>query len=182
MLARSPAPADEPKARQLTAERLREVLHYDPETGVFTWITPRPGTSPGRLAGTIADGYRQIEIDYKLFRAGRLAFLYMTGAFPERGLCVDHINGNRSDDRWENLRLATPLQNSRNRGRCRRNKSGKVGVSLGQKAGTWDATITIANRTRKIGTFACLGEAIEARCEAERHWFGEFARRAGGEP
>lgn len=166
-----------PKARQLTQERLHEVLQYDPDLGTFTWKYPRPGVQPGREAGTMAKGYRQIEIDFKLFRGGRLAWLYVTGSFPPDGMLVDHANGNRADDRWENLRLATPQQNARNRGLCRRNKSGKVGVCIGQKPGTWEATITINNRTRLLGRFECLGDAVAVRCEAEKHYFGDFARR-----
>ncbi len=166
-----------PKARQLTQTRLVEVLDYDPVTGRFIWKISRPGCVLGREAGTIANGYRQIEVDFKLFRAGRLAWLYMTGSFPPDGMFVDHVNGERADDRWENLRLATPQQNARNRGPCPRNKSGKVGVCVGQKPDTWEATITINSRTRLLGRFECLDDAIAVRCEAERHYFGDFARR-----
>ena len=168
-----------PKARQLTAERLKEVLRYDPETGVFTWRKSRPGCVAGRVAGTTVGttGYRQIEIDYKLFRASRLAWLYQTGSFPKKGMLIDHANGKRDDDRWCNLRLATYQQNARNRRPCRRNKSGKVGVSLSTKKGCWDATITINDRTRVLGRYECKEEAIAARCKAERHYFGDFARR-----
>lgn len=168
-----------PKSRQLTRERLREVLHYEPETGAFTWIKSRPGCVPGRGAGTLASGYRQVEVDYKLFRGARLAWLYMTGEFPKPGLHIDHVNGVRDDDRWCNLRLATPQQNARNRGRCKRNTSGRVGVHpLGP--GLWGAEIGVDGRNVRLGRFQCLGEAIEARCAAERHYFGNFARRVGG--
>jgi hypothetical protein len=167
-----------PKARQLTQERLHEVLQYDPDLGTFTWKCPRPGVLPGWVAGTITTaGYRQIEIDFKLFRGGRLAWLYITGLFPPVGMLVDHANGNRADDRWYNLRLATPQENVRNRGLCSRNRSGKVGVCVGRKPGTWEATITINNRTRLLGRFECLGDAVAVRCEAEKHYFGNFARR-----
>ena len=166
-----------PKARQLTAKRLREVIDYDPKTGVFTWKKSRPGCVSGRQAGTLADGYRQIEIDRKLFRGARLAWLYVKGDWPPDGFVVDHKNGVRDDDRWCNLRIASYQQNARNRATCRRNKSGKVGVCLGQKPGTWAATITINNRTRHLGQFECKEAAVTARCKAEKHYFGDFARR-----
>jgi hypothetical protein len=130
----------------------------------------------GRQAGTITNGYRQIEIDYKLFKAARLAWLYMTGSWPEN--LVDHVNGNRSDDRWCNLRAATYQENARNRKPGKRNKSGKVGVAIGSKTDTWIAHITIDNQTLKLGCFEVIGDAVEARCAAEKHYFGVFARRA----
>ena len=166
-----------PKARQLTAGRLKEVLRYDPETGVFTWRISRPGCVAGRVAGTKQQGYCQIEIDRKLFRAARLAWLYMNGEFPEPGLCVDHINGVRDDDRWCNLRLATPAQNCRNRGLCRRNTSGHIGVHPIKASGLWGAEISVNGRNVRLGAFECKEEAIAARCKAERHYFGDFARR-----
>ncbi len=164
-----------PKARQMTQERLKEVLHYDPDTGAFNWLQQRPGCVPGREVGTIACGYRQIEVDYKLFRASRLAWLYITGNWPEN--LVDHKNGNRSDDRWCNLRAATHQENSRNRKPCKRNKSGKVGVCVGTKPNTWEANITIDNKLLQLGCFEVKKDAITARCKAEKHYFGAFAAR-----
>ncbi len=130
------------------------------------------------MAGTIANGYRQIEIDYKLFRGARLAWLYVNGTWPD--CLVDHISGNRDDDRWCNLRAATYQQNSRNRKPCKRNKSGKVGVCVSIDTDKWDANITVDSRTIKLGCFEVKEDAIAARCEAEKHYFGEFARRVSG--
>lgn len=164
-----------PKARQMDQKRLKEVLRYSPKTGVFKWRKSRPGCSAGRKAGTIANGYRQIEIDYKLFRAGRLAWLYQTGEWPE--VLVDHIDGNRSNDKWPNLRAATYQENARNRGPCKRNTSGKVGVHPIKSTGKWGAEIGLNGRNVKLGSFECIEDARTARCEAERHLFGAFARR-----
>ncbi len=165
-----------PKARQMTQERLKEVLRYNPDTGIFKWRHSGPGIPPSRKAGTIANGYRQIEIDYKLFRASRLAWLYMTGEWPK--ILVDHKNRIRSDDRWRNLRAANHQQNARNMKPGKRNKSGRVGVAIGKKPDTWAAHITIDSKTLQLGCYECKADAIEARCKAEKHYFGEFARRA----
>ena len=94
----------------LTAQRLREALHYDPETGVFTWATAVSSkTVPGARAGNqhIA-GYFRIRLDGYSYKAHRLAWLYMTGAWPAE--CIDHINRNNSDNRFSILREATHKQ------------------------------------------------------------------------
>jgi hypothetical protein len=164
-----------PKARQMTQERLREVLHYNPETGVFNWRKQRPGCVPGREVGTITNGYRQIQIDYKLFRACRLAWRYTTGSWPD--CLVDHINGIRDDDRWCNLRAATYEENARNKSLCPRNTSGKVGVYQIKANGKWGAEIGINGSNIKLGCYEVKVDAVAARCEAEKHYFGVFARR-----
>lgn len=89
---------------ELTAGRLKELLTYDPETGVFIWRGWRSGSAvAGSVAGSLhSDGYVCIKIGRCLYRAHRLAFLYMTGSRPIGQ--VDHINMNRADNRWCNLR------------------------------------------------------------------------------
>src|ERR1700740_3455440 len=99
----------------LTAKRLRELLDYDPATGMFTWLINRQGRGArkGGEAGTInGDGYRQITIDQVIYPCARLAVLWMTGSWPKR--LVDHRNLIKSDDRWRNLRQATHSQNGAN--------------------------------------------------------------------
>lgn len=154
------------KAQPLTAKRARELLHYDKKTGSFKWKKSYPGRVAGKSAGTIAYGYRQIEIDYKFFRAGRLAWLIVTGSWPE--CLIDHINGNRADDRWQNLRSASYQKNARNKNRCRRNKSGKVGVHKAPKKGWWGASIGVNGKDVRLGHFRRKADAIAARLKAER--------------
>jgi HNH endonuclease len=99
----------------LTAARLREVLNYCPDTGVWTWIKRTNSSSRiahGSVAGYTGTGYRQITIDGKRHRSSRLAYLYMTGEWPAH--CVDHIDRCRDNDRWGNLRPVTVAENSAN--------------------------------------------------------------------
>ncbi len=100
--------------KDLTQDRLKELLHYCPETGVFTWIkTNGSRGKKGNIAGSINPiGYLDIGVDSKVYKAHRLAFLYVEGYFPEYGL--DHINRNKSDNRWSNLRQVSQTCNMRN--------------------------------------------------------------------
>lgn len=157
----------------LTAERARELLEYDPETGALRWRVSR-GNRSGALAGTrTVDGYTQVEIDCRLYRAHRVIWLMQTGKWPKH--LIDHENGMRADNRWKNLREATPLQNARNRRPGRDNSSGKVGVSFIASIQRWEAYIGINNRNVSLGRFADKNDAISARVEAERYHFGEFS-------
>lgn len=108
----------------LTAERLRQVLHYDPETGLFKSIGPN---THKRRVGVNECGYIRVWIDGKMRRAHRLAWLYMTGEWP---LAIDHINGDGCDNRWANLRSVSVKVNNENVRDARRNNvSGMLGVS-----------------------------------------------------
>src|SRR5215467_13054369 len=100
--------------RSLTHTRLRQVLNYNPKTGVFRWrINKRGHARKGNRAGTItASGYRQIKLDQECFSAGPLAIFWMTGRWPK--VIADHINMVRDENRWSNLREATHSQNHAN--------------------------------------------------------------------
>lgn len=165
---------------ELTFERANALLRYDPDEGIFRHKVSRGGEKAGSVAGTISNGYNQIFIDLWPYRAGRVAWLLMTGKPVPMGKVIDHKNGDRHDDRWSNLRIATPAENSRNRGFCRRNTSGKVGVFPIKQRGKWGADICVDGRNIHLGCFDTLDQAITARCEAERIHFGEFARPMPG--
>lgn len=170
-----PLAASPGAAAMITAERLRELLHYDPVTGEFRWLVSRGGIRAGSFAGcTTKVGYRLISIDGRCYRGHRLAWLYMTGEWPADE--VDHVNLVRDDDRWENLREATHEENLRNYPRPRHNTSGVKGVYWNKKNRKWKAQIRV-NRSRiYLGLFDSLDEAAAAYAAASAQHHGEFGR------
>ena len=161
---------------ELTAERLREVLHYNPETGEFTRLRTTSGARAGDVAGGTADGYIRIKVDYRKYRAHRLAVLYMTGAWPKDQ--VDHINRNTLVNRWANLREATHAQNMANKGLSRHNTSGMKGVRWNKYMRRWHAQIEINGKGRSLGGYNTAEAAQAAYMAAAREHYGEFARAA----
>lgn len=157
----------------LTADRLRELLNYDPETGVFTWRVRRsPTCLKGSVAGAInqVSGYRQIGFDGQDYTAHRLAWLYTKREWPLGE--IDHKNRVRDDNRIDNLRDATHSNNSANRLKQSNNTSGLKGVSYHKAAKRWRATI----RKEHLGLFDTREAAHAAYCHAAQAAFGEFAR------
>lgn len=152
-------------AKKLTAERLRELLTYDPENGVFTRRVSRRGRAAGEVAGCMHSvGYFYVGVDRIKYPAHRLAWLYMTGAWPKEE--VDHINGVRSDNRWSNLREATKSQNMQNQRRAVRGTSQYLGVcALGKK---WRASIQVDKKSRHIGVYLTEADAYAAYLEVKR--------------
>jgi len=164
---------------EFTAKYIRSIIDYqhEAENGPMLSLVDRGNLSVGQQVGTITpNGYRQVFIKYWGFKASRLAYLMMTGDWPPAGMMMDHIDGDRANDKWSNLRLATPQQNARNRRPCKRNKSGKVGVCVGIDPDKWTAHITVNDKTTVLGSFECIDDAIAARCKAEKHLFGAFRR------
>jgi len=160
-----------------TYERVTGLLHYEPETGVFTWrhTCGDRHTIAGQVAGGInVHGYRAIRIDGGRYRANRLAWLWMTGDWPTH--IVDHENGIKADDRWSNLRAATKSQNNANSRLKSNNKSGFKGVVYREKFGKWTAQITVNRTHRYLGAFDSPEAAHEAWLAAAKEAHGEFAR------
>lgn len=155
----------------ITLDRLKQILHYDPETGVWTWlIKPSRRLAQGSVAGTIKqDGYRQIIFAGQHYYSAVLAWFYMTGEWPTN--LVDHENRNRSDDRWLNLREATYSDNGANRKMQSNNTSGYRGVSWDQVSGKWDVRV---NRIH-IGFYSDLAEAVSVRDACALSMQGSFA-------
>lgn len=149
----------------LTQERLKQLIDYDPDTGVFTW------KGPSRFSGEESNcynvyGYKVIGVDGKRYQASRLAWLYMEGYWPEHE--IDHINRDPSDNRWCNLRHTSKQCNVRNRGVNKNNTSGVTGVSRNSRNGRWYVEILDKN----VGSYKNLDQAVKARWEAEvRHGF-----------
>lgn len=157
----------------LTADELRSVLIYDSVSGEFSWTKyPRKGLSlrRGNHAGYLDPfGYVIIRVNRIPFKAHRLAWLWMTGAWPDNEL--DHINHNRSDNRWTNLRQVTAKQNNENRLPSKKNKSGVCGVHWHPRDQRWQASIVHNYRRYHLGTFDVLQDAIDARHAGERKHF-----------
>lgn len=158
----------------LTQAQLHQVMVYNPETGVFTWLprqvhhfTDKTWNSrfANKSAGCLSsDGYRQIRIGGRSFRAARLAWLYMTGSWPTD--LVDHIDGNQLNDCWINLREATQVSNGWNRKLNVRNKSGYPGVAK-TSSGKWRATIRRHGEHYNLGLFDSFNDAKTIRIAAE---------------
>lgn len=150
----------------ITAERVREVLDYDLETGVFTWAKGGHGIFFGSIAGTKKNtGYICIKIDGKMYRAHRLAWLYVHGAFPDGD--IDHVSRVRDDNRISNLRVASKAENAQNRSKNRNNKSGVAGVYWHKLSKKWAAQIKVNRISIHLGSYKDIDEAKAARSEAK---------------
>lgn len=150
-----------------TQAELKELLHYDPETGVFTWRKTRAGTPSGR-------GYRRISLGNRLILEHQLAWLYMTGEWPNHP--IDHVNRDGCDNRWSNLRRATGTQNNANRRSHSQNTIGLKGVGKDHsRKNPYRAQITVNRRQIHLGQFKTPEEAHAAYCRAAKLHFGEFA-------
>jgi hypothetical protein len=161
----------------LTQARLKELLEYDPDTGVFRWRTSRPhsrikaGDVAGRLDKT--DGYVRIGIDKTRYRAHRLAWLYVYGTLPP---LLDYKDLNWENNRISNLRVATRAQDQANITKKTHNTSGLKGVFFHNKTKRWYAKICHNRRQIRLGYFVEKEDAYAAYKKAAAALFGEFAR------
>lgn len=161
----------------LALSLLRELLHYEPETGWFTWKVARSGNiCIGDRAGSHNrnTGYREIWIGERRYSSHRLAYFWMVGEWPAE--TVDHVNLDSLDDRWCNLRHATQADQCANRGLNSRNKSGFKGVSMNSATGQWYASIKVNGKSKNLGHYATAEEASGAYMKAATMAFGDFAR------
>jgi HNH endonuclease/AP2 domain len=160
---------------RITQERLHEVLHYDPETGVFRWRQQLSSAYQiNAIAGSRNHRYRCIVIDGRSYPEHHLAWLYMMGDWGRP--IIDHRDRNPMNNRWDNLRLATFSQNSANRRRHDNNTSGFKGVVFERKTGKWIARIWKDRRCHFLGRHATAQEAHAAYAVKARELHGEFAR------
>lgn len=161
---------------ELTQEYLKSILHYNPETGIFTWIANKGYKAKiGVKAGYVKDtGYVEFKLDNKLQYAHRLAFLYMIGRFPINQ--VDHMNMIRNDNRWCNLREATVSNNHGNINKHLDNTSGYKGVWWSKQREKWIAQIMIKGVRYNLGSFNTVEEAKKAYDKTAKDLFKDFAR------
>lgn len=178
----------------ITPEQIRKMFAYDAETGVLTW-RPRDlnmfagkecdaarayGVWNARFAGKAAGnlnkyrGYIYININKGLYRAHRIIWCLVHGEWPPNE--IDHINGNRADNRLENLRLATRSENMRNRVKSPKNSTGFKGVRFHKLSRKYAARITVHRKEIHLGLFEAPEDAFAAYCAAAKKYHGDFAR------
>ena len=169
--------------RSLTAEQIRAALDYNPYTGLFRWryrhnmSNAWNGKHTGQPAGSNGSECVKILINHRMYKAHRLAWVWMTGEWPT-GL-VDHIDGNPTNNIWGNLREATHIQNTANAARLwRHNTSGFRGVHWNTKRQVWTARIFHKGTVSYLGRFATPSEAHEAYVKAATAIHGEYARQS----
>jgi hypothetical protein len=153
----------------ITLEEAQQHLTFDPDTGIFSWNKAKGRlVKAGDVAGSVhRSGYRRIGICGALVYAHRLAWLMHYGEEPAD--MIDHINGNRDDNRIANLRHANALINSQNAKRGRPNRtSGLLGVFSDANGATWSVHIEFMGKTVRTGSFATIEEAHERYLELKR--------------
>lgn len=159
----------------ITKERLAQLFSYDPETGLFTRIIGRKGVAAGAIAGAkMFNGYIAIGIDHKQYLAHRLVWLWVHGQLPSKH--IDHINGNREDNRISNLRLVDRVENMRNMKMPASNKSGVKGVCWHKAMKKWHVQIRHSGEQHSLGFFDDLAEAEKCIEAARAELHKEFAR------
>lgn len=161
----------------LTQERLKELLHYDPCTGIFTYSKARKPIIVGSVAGCInGHGYRQIMIDYRFYQEHRLAWLYVHGRFPSS--CIDHIDGDRLNNAISNLREATHAENCQNKRKAQNNNvAATLGVRWRERQQKWSSRITVDGNEKHLGLFETkeLAHAAYLTAKAALHPFGTIS-------
>lgn len=151
----------------LTQERLKELLDYDPDTGIFLWKVSRYSECIGKEAGSVAitDGYRRIALDGKKYLAHRLAWLFVYGVWPTNQ--IDHIDHNKSRNKISNLRDVTNGENQQNQIKPQKhNHAGKLGVR--HRNGKYQAQIKIDGKSKHLGSYSTADEAHLAYLQAKR--------------
>jgi hypothetical protein len=173
------APANIDAGTELSPATLAALLRYNPTTGELFWryrdrsMFGNEGTFcawNARWAGRCAfsqngEGYLTGKILGRKVKAHRIAWAMHYGSWPQGE--VDHIDGDRSNNAAQNLRVVSPRQNSRNRGVTGRNTSGVLGVIWRQKCNKWEASITLNRKPKHLGMFANFDDAVAARKSAE---------------
>ena len=155
---------------KLCQERLREIINYEPDTGFFYWKFRRKGIRVGKKLGTNNGyDYLRITVDGTSHYAHRLAWLYSYGEFPD---CqIDHINGDRKDNRIANLRSVTSAENQQNKKNAQsNNKTGLLGVSWHAKAGKWQAHISVSKKHKYLGLFDNKDDAHQSYLKAKKEY------------
>ncbi len=157
----------------ITQSELKDLIEYDPNTGIFIWNKSRAGVRKGDIAGTKRpDGYYYIGLNRVRYYAHRLAWLYVHGAFPTGD--IDHINGNPSDNRLSNLREVTRQQNLFNM-RKKKNVSNVKGVTLCKKTNKWTIVFRVNGVATYFGHYDNIEDAEKVVRAKREEFHGVFA-------
>ncbi len=171
------------KKPDFTADEFRQMVHYCPETGEFTWKVSdlfsngRNAQYGGKKAGSIdTEGYVIVVVNRTNYKGHRLAWYYMTGDWPDEQ--IDHRDTVRSNNIWTNLRLATNQMNQFNKGPNKNNRSGIKGIfpATANRRHPWMAKIVMNGEKHHLGYFSSKEEAAAAYSVAAQHFAGAFAR------
>ena len=149
-------------------ELFSQYLSYDLETGEFTWkISPSRGSKVGDIAGTTSHDYRRIRLHGKAYFAHRIAILITEGAWPPNE--IDHIDGDKSNNRLANLRHATRSENNQNQRRAHKgSRSGVLGAYFHKRMKKWQSSVAVDGKSFHLGTFSTMEEAQSRYLEAKR--------------
>jgi len=164
------------KQMSISHDDLLSLLHYDPDTGEFTWKVRKANCiAVGDRAGGVRpkDGYRMIQISGRFYLEHRLAWFYVHGQWP--GDCVDHINFNKADNRIANLRKAEKWQNCCHRDLNAHAPSGCSGVNFRSDMDKWRVRVGANGKRTTIGHYDTYEEAVAARMRAKQTLCGEFS-------
>lgn len=154
-------------ATEYIKNKIFTFLAYSPDNGKFFWVHNRPnGIRAGSLAGHRSGRYLAISLDGQDIYLHRLAFVFMTGDWPKN--YVDHINRDKKDNRWSNLRDVDMTQNMYNASLRADNTSGRKGVAYVNRTGKWMSYIIYKSKQIHLGFFETFEDAVKARVEAER--------------
>lgn len=157
----------------LTVEKLKEILSYDPTTGEFLWLVESKSRAIGSIAGTLdAKGYCCIKINQRVYKAHRLAWLYIHGTWPTK--LLDHSDGVKNNNRIGNLREATPRENLFNVGLYSSNSTGYKGVSFHKRSGKFIAAARIHGKKTHLGLHTTAELAFKAYQTAVKEHHGIF--------
>lgn len=162
----------------LTQDYLKSILHYNPDTGIFTWaVSNNQKIKVGDIAGTHeSSGYIRIRINGKGYRAHRLAWLYMKGVWPKEQ--IDHDDRVKHNNSWNNLNQATNQENQKNKNKQKNNTTGVTGVFWHTRDKKWTACININGRLKQLIASKDKFEAICTRKSAEnKHGYHEYHGR-----
>lgn len=156
--------------KEISPERIRYLLDYDPDTGILTRkVSVKGGRKAGAIVGVgTSGGYRTVMLDGRLYKCHRIAYAHYHNKFPDGD--IDHIKGDGTDNRIVNLRCVSHKQNTRNQRKQKNVKAKFCGVYWIEKRNSWEASIRVDGKNRHLGRFKCFIEAIATRIRANKQY------------